>query len=526
MKTTITLMLFSTTVLANWPSWRGPGGTGAATDTGATLVDDPRKARMIWKSADEIPGARVADGRQTVPKTEGLAGISGGFASPVVADGRIYLYYYIPNGKGDDYDHGLFKKHDLAGGFGKEKWWIDCDDVIHCFDAATGKTLWKRVFAGKGMNFNLFNKGGPCNLTPTVHNGKVFAIGGGGKVYCLDARTGAPVWDSNIGERHERQEKLRAICKQQHRIPQYNRDFSSSPVVAGGVVVGSDFLGYKVQQPIEDSVWGEGCGMIGLDAKSGKLLWHHAKTLGNWNSPVVWTHDGKEYVIGGTQGTGTVTCVEAATGKVMWQYTTGQAQETLVVSGAMMAGQQGGSLAGFRISPDKCEKVWSLPSSYGTVNTPPVIYKQHVYAALKSGKVVCVELASGKMAGEVAVNIGGALVAMDGRIFGDVELGHDGDQMYMFDANPRNFKQLGGVWPAPIATVYMNPLTPACSGGQMILRSHEGRLVCYELRADKAHAEPQVSASPAAKPKAPAKPATRPLDPTGLPKPTEPDLLD
>jgi len=518
--TTLCVCLAALAVADDWPGYRGPRHTGVA-PADEKLVDDPAKARQLWVSEDELPGARVADSRAKVAAS-GLPHISGGFASPVYADGRIYLYYYIPNGEGDAYWHDAAKAHEAVGGYGKEKWWIDTDDVIHCFDANTGKTLWKRVYAGKGMNYNLFNKGGPCNLTPVVDAGRVFAIGSAGKVYCIDAKTGEPVWDSDVGPRHKLQEELRKICHEQKTIPQYNRDMSSAPVVVDGVFVSSDFLGYKVQQPLRHFNWSDRCGLIGLDAKTGKQLWHLPKILGNWNSPTVWEHGGKSYLLAGSAGEGVITCVEPGTGKVVWEVTAGTSQDTIVAEGEYMIGRAEGSLACWKIDANGGKMVWSLPASYGQPTTIPVIHNGHVYSSVKSGKMLCIELASGKVKGQSEASVGGFLVLMGDRLFGDVKLGHGGDQVYMYNPDPLDFRPMGHVWPAPNATVYMNPLTPACFDGKMVMRIEGGRLAAYDLRAAHAHAEPQdVDQLESAQPQRPAPlpgeapTAPRPKDPFG-----------
>ncbi len=463
-----------------WPVWRGPYHTGAATPSGRTLVDDPTKARLVWTS-EAIPGARVADGRKVVSPEEGK--ISGGFASPVYSDGRVYLFYY-ETGAGETYDAALTAKH-AEGGFGKEKWTVDTDDVVHCFDAATGKTLWKRVFAAKGMNFNLFNKGGPCNLTPCVAGERVYAVGSAGRVYCLDAKTGEPRWESNVGERAERMEKLRAICKKESRIPQFNRDFSSAPIVVGDVLVTSDFLGYKVQQPIKEYFWGDQCGLVALDAASGKPRWSIRKVLGNWASPVKWVHKGVEYLI--SAGAEKTIAVEPATGRVLWEIAPGSNSKTpvcdethLVLNGATDRGR----FACYRIRPEGAVKAWELPAVYGYTSGPtPVIHKGHLYAGAKNGALLCVELETGKIVAELAGAAGnGFMVLMDGRLFVDASMGHDEDRIAMFRADPIIFEAMGGIWTAPNATGYMNPVTPACAGGWMFMRLHDGHVACYDLR--------------------------------------------
>lgn len=135
---------------ADWPCWTGPHGNFSALPSGAELVEDLNAIRPLWTSEEILPGARCADARKVVPKKQGQ--ISGGFSSPVVVGGKVYIYYYVPNG--DVFDEAIEKRHAPAGGFGKEKWYVDTDDVILCLDAQSGRTLWKRAFARRGMNFN------------------------------------------------------------------------------------------------------------------------------------------------------------------------------------------------------------------------------------------------------------------------------------------------------------------------------------------------------------------------------------
>jgi hypothetical protein len=65
---------------AAWPCWRGPLGGGVAPDPGVKLVDDFTKAKLVWTSEDQIPYGYETRG-----------GWQGGYSSPVVADGRVFL---------------------------------------------------------------------------------------------------------------------------------------------------------------------------------------------------------------------------------------------------------------------------------------------------------------------------------------------------------------------------------------------------------------------------------------------------
>lgn len=464
----------------DWPTWRGPDSSGSAVETGASLVDDLAAARLMWISDRPIPGARVSDSRQVVPKEGHL--ISGGFASPVAADGRVYLTYYVPGG--DVYDERIAERHAAGGGFGKEKWAIDADDVIHCFDAATGATLWRRVFRGEGMNFNLFNKGGPCNLSACVAAGRAYAVGSGGKVYCVDAATGEVVWDSDVGRRYAILRKLQALCREKKQLAQRNRDMGSAPVVAGGVVVCSDFLGYTVQTPVREYRWSDGCGVVGLDAATGRKLWHRPGTLGNWATPAVWRHGDAEYVV--AAGKGMLTCIEPKTGNLLWRCPAGNNSYSVAVAGDYLVGAGGGEtpdVTCYRLTAKGAEKCWSLPTRCGgTGATPPVIYAGWVYARCEAGKLVCAELATGRIAGEIALPGGmGFAVAGNRRLLIDADCSHDVDAIHLFAADPPRFTALGGPWAAPNAGGYMNPVTPALADGRLFLRAKDA-LVCYDLR--------------------------------------------
>ena len=56
------------------------------------------------------------------------------------------------------------------------------DDAAHCLDAATGKAIWA------------FHTDGPVRLPPTAEGGNVYFGSDDGRVYCVRASDGSPVW--------------------------------------------------------------------------------------------------------------------------------------------------------------------------------------------------------------------------------------------------------------------------------------------------------------------------------------------
>ena len=459
------LVLAATATAGDWPFWMGPRGDGSGIDCGKPLVESMDDAVVLWKSEQKLPDGRAPDGSEKVQSS-----VSGGFASPVLAGDRLYFFYYVPSGQ--VHDKALAARgYAYENGVTKDKWLIDADDIVICIDARTGKTLWKTVFEQKGINFGTFNKGGPM-LTPAVADGKVYALGTMGRVYCLDAATGKPLWESNIGERFERQVKLKQVAKEQKMLPQFNRDFAVTLTVADGVVVCSDVLSYKVQTPVREFFWSHQSGMVGLDGKTGQRLWALPATLGLFVSPVRWTHGGREYVIGINRGK--ATCADPKTGKVVWELEVGANGETPAISGDYLlcngAADGEGALTCYKLDPSGGKKLWAMPAGFGYPRSTPVVYEGHVYACGRSGKMACIEIATGKVVGALGLNAGGAsfAVAADRRLLVQADAAHGKAEVYYIKADPHDLRQLGDVWQAPAAPSYTTaagrrPPLPACA---------------------------------------------------------------
>lgn len=58
------------------------------------------------------------------------------------------------------------------------------DDAVHCFDAKTGQEKWS------------FFTNGPVRIPPTISNGKAYFGSDDGNAYCVNAKTGAFIWQN------------------------------------------------------------------------------------------------------------------------------------------------------------------------------------------------------------------------------------------------------------------------------------------------------------------------------------------
>lgn len=127
----------------DWPQWRGPARTGLSQEKG-WLAQFPESGPAIaWK-----------------------ANVGLGFSSIVVANGKAYTAGHV----GDS-------------------------DTIFCFDALTGKEIWKQSYPAE-LGDKFFDGG--TTGTPTIEGQHLFWLSRGGDLYCFDAATGKIIWNRQL----------------------------------------------------------------------------------------------------------------------------------------------------------------------------------------------------------------------------------------------------------------------------------------------------------------------------------------
>jgi len=476
--------------------WRGPFGSGAGIDTGTEMVPCAANARQVWMSDVEVPGAygKWRSFRGSFPKPswpdiiDGT--VNGGFAMPVVAYRKVYLYYYLPSG--DEYLHEGPRRRRL----------LEADDVMHCFDADTGKTVWRRSFPLASINHNqneVWKNGG--HFTPCVADGRVYFYGPTLRLYCLDANTGQPLWQSDFGRRHEMSLQGRDWWKTDpnNLPPNGGWCIGYCPAYADGVVAISDGLEYQ-GGPRNIG----GAHLTGYDAKTGRPLWKVQGAAATLGSAVRWIHcpsgarrasaasasgQGGEYFI--APG-GDMHCIEPRTGKVCWKIPGDQAHAaTPTVAGDyLIAGWRGAGhkkqrkqgICCWKMTPEKAILHWKTEDGFDLGgHIVPVIYGDHVYAGRRG--MACFNLHTGKLLGRTSARGWGSgvgsLVALNGYLWVEGGAG-----------NPQEIGSIDGVFAEPelfgksgptLEAGYLNSLTCAVAYDRVYFRNR-WRLMCFDLR--------------------------------------------
>lgn len=495
---------------ADWPVWYGPNGNFTAAPADIAIVDDLKNARQIWKS-EFVPPAAAQSKRYGLAKK--YPHPSGGGASPIVCDGKVYQFYFVPSG--DAYDEPHVKKlREQHGGEVADatipKWRISADDVMLCLDAATGKTLWKKVFTGEGLNW-YDHKGIINNLTPCAFDGKIYFAGSTAILHCLDAASGKELWRQPIPGWHDDLLARKRKALEKKVLAQFNRQNCRALTFASGVIV------------TPDTHNGGDRGAHGFDGRTGRHLWHLERIVGGQVTPLRWVHKGAEFLIT-ANGAGQITCIEPRSGKILWQETSAgynafqpvldgdlllvnllgaeamkkqvaEATQAANRRGQAYGGRQGaaGRLGCYRLSPTGAKLVWKLPEQYGYPynKAAAVILNGVAYARGGLGQkgLVIVEMNTGRILhedGKLQNNTEAHAFGIGSRVFFERDSQHNQTGITMFDGEAKNWRALGGVWrpPHPHATSYQTPISHPILNGRIFIRGKDA-IYCYDLRKSK-----------------------------------------
>lgn len=323
----VLLALASALHADDWPQWRGLHRNG------------------VW-GEERLLEKFPADGlkvRWRVP-------VGPGYSSPVIAQGRVFIT-------------------DVVLGT-KEK--PSATERVHCYDEATGRRLWIHAYdvAYPSWVWDYEGKQGPCP-TPIVHEGKVYAAGGVGHLFCFDARTGEILWKLDLAKKYT----IAEFC------------IRGSPLIEGDLL-------------IVPKGYGAPPGVIAFHKDTGREAWTAMEEGGYNSSPIVVTAGGKRQLI--VPGKRELVSLDPATGAVFWQHklecgipTPIQSGNRLLVNGMM-----------FELDAEKpaAKVVWPARRSDADLSdtTTAILFGDLVVSHKKKDTLVCLDAKTGKTLWEVA----------------------------------------------------------------------------------------------------------------------------
>jgi outer membrane protein assembly factor BamB len=257
---------------ADWPTWRGPNGSGVAPD---------RTLPTRWSATDNVAWkARLAG-----------AGVS----TPIVSGDRVYVTSQIGAGVRREGNHPrLVQGADaaaqgeraLGAATGTSGTWF----LVEAFSRGDGKRIWERRIEAAGDLTPVHDKHNLASSSPVTDGSLVFAWFGTGQVVALDG-SGGIVW--------------------QRQLATENGPFDiqwghgSSPALHG------DLLILLCDQPSRSY-------LLAVDKKTGKDRWKadRGKGRASYSTPlIVDAANGAEIIVNSTER---IDAYDAKTGSHLW----------------------------------------------------------------------------------------------------------------------------------------------------------------------------------------------------------------
>ncbi len=370
----LALALASIGSAKDWPQWRGPDRNGLSTEKG-------------WLEQWPTAGPAIAWKAQV-----GL-----GFSSFVIAHGRAF-----------------------TAGHAEGK------DTVFCFDAATGKVVWKHSYPSE-LGDKFFDGG--TTGTPTLDGDRVFWLGRWGDTFCFNAADGKIIWSKNV------QQETKA------RLPDWG--FTGAPLVQGG-----------------NLMLNVGDAGLALDKQTGAIVWQSAPKSAGYSTPQPFRQGGDLLVVIGSGQS--YVAVNVADGKEAWrirwltQYGVNAADPILDGDRVFLSTGYGKGAGLFKLGGATPEEVWKSKALRTQLNGA-VLYQGHLYAVdgdtTEKASLKCLDFATGaEKWAQPGFGSGGISIA-DGKI---IALSGTGD-LIIAPASPDGFKPtaraqvLGGkCWTAPV----------------------------------------------------------------------------
>jgi outer membrane protein assembly factor BamB len=215
----------------DWAQWLGPNHDAVWRESGNVDKFPAGGPPILWRTV-----------------------IGAGYASPAVADGRVYIADR-QLGPGVSNPSDPFQRGKILG-----------VERVLCLNEADGKVLWKHEY---DCPYTISYPAGP-RVAPQVSGGKVYSLGAEGNLFCLEAKDGKVVWS------HDFKKELGA------QTPLWG--FSGHPLIDGKKLI--------------CLAGGEGSTVVAFDKDTGKELWRALTTKEpGYSSPMIFEAGGKRQLI-------------------------------------------------------------------------------------------------------------------------------------------------------------------------------------------------------------------------------------
>lgn len=222
----------------DWPQWRGVGRNATIDDSTLVRQLPPGQIPLRWSVS-----------------------VGPGYSGPTVSGGRVFLT-------------------DRQGEAPR------ISERVLCFDATSGELVWQH---SDPVEYSIgYESSGP-RASVTVQDGKAIAVGGMGRMNCLDEKTGQVLWSRDL------------VADFGKRMPIWG--ITAAPLIYKNIVI-------QVAAGL-----GDAC-LVAFDLASGRELWRALDEKAGYSAPIIITQGDQDVVVCWTGQS--VSGLDPMSGKTFW----------------------------------------------------------------------------------------------------------------------------------------------------------------------------------------------------------------
>jgi outer membrane protein assembly factor BamB len=341
-------------------------------------------------------------------------------------------------------------------------------EQVSCYDIQTGELVWQHGL--KIRHATVLGGIGPRS-TPTIADGRVFALGATGVLRCIDGENGNLIWKIDIPNLLE--------ISAADEVFQIAWGRANSPLVVDNVVI----------IPGGGPTTGKKHSLLAFDTATGEELWRGGDRNPSYASPIVGTLRGLRQIVSVNEDNISGHAVED--GRVLWatewlgksNANASTSQPHILGGGQVLISKgygAGMALFDIKMTGDKGGNGrWDPQLRYQKRNylktklTSAIVRDLHAYG-ISDGILECVRIRDGRREWKVREGeLGhGQLLGVGDKL---IALSDDG-QLALLAADPAGFKEYGRV-----QALQGKTWSTLCLYGQFLLIRNATEAACYEL---------------------------------------------
>lgn len=323
------------------------------------------------------------------------------------------------------------------------------EELIVCYELQTGRALWAHT---NRVRFSETLGGDGPRATPTIHQGRAYAMGGSGILDCLEEATGQLIWS-------------RDVLRENH-LSNLSWGKSCSPLLVHDLVV---VTGGEEHEKA----------LLAYEAATGKPVWQAGRDGASYCSPLLASVSGQEQIL--MVNGHSVTGHDPHNGEILWDYAWpdefAKATQPLVIDTNRVFIAAGYGVGCVMLQIDRSATGgWSAVALWKNRNLKPkftnLVRRGHHVYGLDDGILTCVNLQQGNREWKEGRYGHGQILLVDDLLLIQAESG----DVVLVEINPEKPKERTR-FPALKAKTWNNPVLLH----DLLLVRNDQEAACYRL---------------------------------------------